>query len=133
MLDIPESVTVVEMLPRDGFQRLDEFIPTEQKIEIIDLLSTTTSPYSHATVSNTSSDNPALIMIGRSITGPVVRRYSGDPALLAILALCFIRPFQILSARCSDYVSITGVVPTKESVFHPSGDFDSLERRVSLV
>ena len=41
MLDVPEDVTVVEMLPRDGFQRLDEFVPTEEKVEIIDALSTT--------------------------------------------------------------------------------------------
>jgi len=41
MLDLPDDVTVVEMLPRDGFQRLDEFVPTETKIEIIDRLSTT--------------------------------------------------------------------------------------------
>ena len=40
-LDVPEEVTVVEMLPRDGFQRLDEFVPTEEKVEIIDDLSTT--------------------------------------------------------------------------------------------
>ena len=41
MMDLPEDVTVVEMLPRDGFQRLDEFVPTEEKVEIIDALSTT--------------------------------------------------------------------------------------------
>lgn len=40
-LDLPEEVTVVEMLPRDGFQRLDEFVPTEEKVEIIDDLSST--------------------------------------------------------------------------------------------
>lgn len=40
-MDLPEDVEIVEMLPRDGFQRLDEFIPTEEKIEIIDALSTT--------------------------------------------------------------------------------------------
>ncbi|WP_340098793.1 hydroxymethylglutaryl-CoA lyase [Salinibaculum salinum] len=41
MMDLPDDVTVVEMLPRDGFQRLDEFVPTEEKVEIIDALSTT--------------------------------------------------------------------------------------------
>ena len=41
MLGVPESATLVEMLPRDGFQRLDEFVPTEEKIEIVDALSTT--------------------------------------------------------------------------------------------
>jgi hydroxymethylglutaryl-CoA lyase len=41
MMDVPDEVTTVEMLPRDGFQRLDEFVPTEDKIEIIDDLSTT--------------------------------------------------------------------------------------------
>ena len=40
-LDLPNEATVVEMLPRDGFQRHSEFIPTETKIEIIDKLSTT--------------------------------------------------------------------------------------------
>ncbi len=41
MMDLPADVTVVEMLPRDGFQRLDEFVPTDKKVEIIDALSTT--------------------------------------------------------------------------------------------
>ncbi|MEF8871146.1 MAG: hydroxymethylglutaryl-CoA lyase [Haloarculaceae archaeon] len=41
MMDLPEDVTVVEMLPRDGFQRLDEFVPTDEKVEIIDELSST--------------------------------------------------------------------------------------------
>lgn len=40
-LELPEEATVVEMLPRDGFQRHGEFIPTETKIEIIDRLSST--------------------------------------------------------------------------------------------
>ncbi|REA01610.1 hydroxymethylglutaryl-CoA lyase [Haloferax sp. Atlit-6N] len=38
---LPERVHVVEMLPRDGFQRLDEFVPTDEKVEIIDALSET--------------------------------------------------------------------------------------------
>ena len=41
MLDVPDEVTVAEMLPRDGFQRLEEFVPTAEKIEIVDALSTT--------------------------------------------------------------------------------------------
>jgi hydroxymethylglutaryl-CoA lyase len=40
-MDVPDDVTVVEMLPRDGFQRLDDFVPTDEKVEIIDALSTT--------------------------------------------------------------------------------------------
>jgi len=40
-LELPDDVTIVEMLPRDGLQRLDEFVPTEEKVELIDLLSTT--------------------------------------------------------------------------------------------
>jgi hydroxymethylglutaryl-CoA lyase len=40
-LQLPESVTVVEMLPRDGFQRYPEFIPTDEKVDLIDALSTT--------------------------------------------------------------------------------------------
>ena len=38
---IPDSVQIVEMLPRDGFQRFDEFVPTDQKVAIIDRLSET--------------------------------------------------------------------------------------------
>ena len=41
MIDVPDEVTIVEMLPRDGFQRLGEFVPTEVKIDVIDALSTT--------------------------------------------------------------------------------------------
>ncbi|GGL67499.1 hydroxymethylglutaryl-CoA lyase [Halocalculus aciditolerans] len=41
MLDLPDSVHVVEMLPRDGFQRLDRFVPTDEKASIIDDLATT--------------------------------------------------------------------------------------------
>lgn len=37
----PDSICLVEMLPRDGFQRLDEFVPTEDKVALIDALSTT--------------------------------------------------------------------------------------------
>ncbi|WP_254547052.1 hydroxymethylglutaryl-CoA lyase [Halomarina pelagica] len=40
-LRLPDSVTVVEMLPRDGFQRLNEFVPTDEKVEIVDRLSAT--------------------------------------------------------------------------------------------
>ncbi|SDK57853.1 hydroxymethylglutaryl-CoA lyase [Natronorubrum texcoconense] len=40
-LSLPESATIVEMLPRDGFQRYPEFIPTDEKVELIDALSTT--------------------------------------------------------------------------------------------
>ncbi|NHN42826.1 hydroxymethylglutaryl-CoA lyase [Halorubellus sp. JP-L1] len=40
-MDLPADVTIVEMLPRDGFQRLDEFVPTDEKVEIIDALSST--------------------------------------------------------------------------------------------
>jgi len=39
MIEYPSDVTLVEMLPRDGFQRLDEFVPTDEKVEIIDALS----------------------------------------------------------------------------------------------
>jgi hydroxymethylglutaryl-CoA lyase len=41
MTEYPTDVTLVEMLPRDGFQRLDEFVPTAEKVEIIDRLSET--------------------------------------------------------------------------------------------
>jgi hydroxymethylglutaryl-CoA lyase len=41
MISLPDSVRVIEMLPRDGLQRLDEFVPTAEKIEIIDDLSRT--------------------------------------------------------------------------------------------
>jgi hydroxymethylglutaryl-CoA lyase len=38
---LPDAVHVVEMLPRDGFQRLDEFVPTDEKVAIVDRLSET--------------------------------------------------------------------------------------------
>jgi hydroxymethylglutaryl-CoA lyase len=40
-MDLPADVEIVELLPRDGFQRLEEVIPTDEKVEIIDALSTT--------------------------------------------------------------------------------------------
>ncbi|MEA2110238.1 MAG: hydroxymethylglutaryl-CoA lyase [Pseudomonadota bacterium] len=36
---LPEAVTIVEVGPRDGWQNLSEFIPTEQKIVLINALS----------------------------------------------------------------------------------------------
>ena len=41
MSTYPTDVTIVEMLPRDGLQRLDEFVPTETKVELIDMLADT--------------------------------------------------------------------------------------------
>jgi hydroxymethylglutaryl-CoA lyase len=38
-MKLPERVTICEVGPRDGFQIEPEFIPTEQKIEAVDLLS----------------------------------------------------------------------------------------------
>ncbi|SIS17706.1 hydroxymethylglutaryl-CoA lyase [Natronorubrum thiooxidans] len=40
-MELPESATVVEMLPRDGFQRYPHFIPTDEKVEMINALSET--------------------------------------------------------------------------------------------
>ena len=37
-LSVPEEVTLVEMLPRDGFQRLDQWVPTDEKVEVVDAL-----------------------------------------------------------------------------------------------
>lgn len=37
----PQTVGIVEMLPRDGLQRFGRFVPTDEKVEIIDRLSTT--------------------------------------------------------------------------------------------
>lgn len=37
-MSLPERVTVVEVGPRDGFQMESQFIPTELKIEIVELL-----------------------------------------------------------------------------------------------
>lgn len=34
-MSFPKSVTITEVCPRDGFQSLPEFIPTEDKIEIV--------------------------------------------------------------------------------------------------
>ena len=39
MEGLPEDVQIVEMLPRDGFQNLDTFVPTETKVELINRLS----------------------------------------------------------------------------------------------
>ena len=33
---LPDSVVVREVCPRDGFQNVKEFIPTERKLEWID-------------------------------------------------------------------------------------------------
>ena len=38
-MELPERVTICEVGPRDGFQIEPEFIPTEQKIEVVNLLS----------------------------------------------------------------------------------------------
>jgi hydroxymethylglutaryl-CoA lyase len=38
-MKLPERVTICEVGPRDGFQIEPAFIPTEQKIEVVDLLS----------------------------------------------------------------------------------------------
>jgi hydroxymethylglutaryl-CoA lyase len=38
-MDLPRRVTVCEVGPRDGFQIEPEFIATEQKVEVVDLLS----------------------------------------------------------------------------------------------
>ena len=38
-MKLPERVTICEVGPRDGFQIEPEFIPTEQKIEVVNLLS----------------------------------------------------------------------------------------------
>jgi hydroxymethylglutaryl-CoA lyase len=40
-LSVPDEATLVEMLPRDGFQNHDEFVDTERKVEMIDALSRT--------------------------------------------------------------------------------------------
>lgn len=40
-MELPASATIVEMLPRDGFQRYPEFVPTDEKVELIDALSST--------------------------------------------------------------------------------------------
>lgn len=40
-LSLPDEVTLVEMLPRDGLQRLDRFVPTDEKVAIVDELSAT--------------------------------------------------------------------------------------------
>src|SRR5215470_7994938 len=37
-MKLPESVTICEVGTRDGFQIEPEFIPTEQKIEVVNLL-----------------------------------------------------------------------------------------------
>jgi hydroxymethylglutaryl-CoA lyase len=41
MISLPDSVRVVEMLPRDGLQRLDRFVPTDEKVAMVNELSAT--------------------------------------------------------------------------------------------
>lgn len=48
-MKVPERVTICEVGPRDGFQIEPEWIPTEQKIEAIDLLSAAGLPRIEAT------------------------------------------------------------------------------------
>ena len=43
-MDLPDEVTVIEMLPRDGLQRFDRFVPTEEKVELVELLAGTGLP-----------------------------------------------------------------------------------------
>ena len=38
-MKLPARVTICEVGTRDGFQIEPDFIPTEQKIEVVDLLS----------------------------------------------------------------------------------------------
>src|SRR3990172_418325 len=38
-MKLPARVTICEVGPRDGFQIEPEFIPTDQKVEVVDLLS----------------------------------------------------------------------------------------------
>jgi len=40
-MNLPDSVTIVEVGPRDGLQNESHFVPTEQKIKLIELLSET--------------------------------------------------------------------------------------------
>lgn len=40
-MDLPKSVTIVEVGPRDGLQNEARFVPTEQKVELIERLSET--------------------------------------------------------------------------------------------
>jgi hydroxymethylglutaryl-CoA lyase len=40
-MNLPKSVTIVEVGPRDGLQNEAEFVPTDQKIELIDRLAET--------------------------------------------------------------------------------------------
>jgi hydroxymethylglutaryl-CoA lyase len=40
-MNLPKSVTIVEVGPRDGLQNEPNFVPTEQKVELIDRLSET--------------------------------------------------------------------------------------------
>jgi isopropylmalate/homocitrate/citramalate synthase len=68
-LALPDRVHVVETLPRDGFQRLEEFVPTEEKVDIIDQLGRTgvdeieitsfTHPNAVPTLSATTTSPPA--------------------------------------------------------------------------
>jgi len=40
-MKLPRKVTIVEVRPRDGFQSAKQFIPTNEKIDIVNALSRT--------------------------------------------------------------------------------------------
>ena len=48
-MNLPKQVTIVDVGPRDGFQMEEQFIPTDEKIRIIDALSETGLPRIEAT------------------------------------------------------------------------------------
>jgi len=49
VMELPERVTIYEVGPRDGFQNLAQFVPTEAKIEFVDALGAAGLPAIEAT------------------------------------------------------------------------------------
>src|SRR5215831_18303192 len=59
-MNLPKSVTICEVGTRDGFQIEPEFIPTEQKIEVVDRLCATGVPRIEVTSFVSPKAVPAL-------------------------------------------------------------------------
>ncbi|MFB6157273.1 MAG: hydroxymethylglutaryl-CoA lyase [Haloferacaceae archaeon] len=56
-VEFPDAVDVVETLPRDGLQRFDRFVPTDEKVALVELLADT----GVAEVEVTSFTHPEMV------------------------------------------------------------------------
>src|SRR5258705_1641640 len=72
-MKLPKRVTVCEVGTRDGFQIEPEFIPTEQKIEVVNLLSATGMPLIEVTSFVSPKAVPQL-RDAEAVVGGITRR-----------------------------------------------------------